>query len=168
MAACDPKYATSRPVKPEDIERECLSDLKRIIKLKFSNVRHDMDDYWNKDYKSFVLELIKRSNLATPLRSPSNNGDEPVPATDQTASRSEPGETESKAVSQSSVADTAGGAQVHVEDKYKCCRFCTKWRGVTGDEFAICRVFKEQRDAASGRDCKYYKPDWGQMTIEMM
>ena len=86
----------------------------------------------------------------------------------QAVSRSEPGETESKTVGQSSDADTAGGAQLHVEDKYKCCRFCTKWRGVMGDELAICRVFKEQRDAASGRGCKYYKPDWGQITIEMI
>lgn len=88
MAACDPKYATSRQTKPEDIERECLSDLKRIIELKFPNVRYDMDAYWNKeDYKSFVLELIKLSNLGTFLRSPSNNGDEPAPATDMPSDR---------------------------------------------------------------------------------
>lgn len=214
MAACDPKYMKPHQTKPENIEKEYLSDLKRIIEIKFPNVQSDMAYCWNvEDYRTFVLELLKLTNLGTNSKSPSNNDDESAPVADmpldssssqacvppplaantseqspdgatrgsqivdevsdstpggQAVSRSESGETESKAVSQSSDADTVGGAQLHVEDKYKCCRFCTKWRGVTGDELAICRVLKEQRNAASGRDCKYYRPDWGQITIEMM
>lgn len=178
MAACDPKYMKPHRAKPENIEKEYLSDLKRIIEIKFPNVQSDMAYCWNvEDYRTFVLELLKLTNLGTNSKRSSNSGDEPVSATDlpldssssQAVNRSEPGEAaESKAVSQSSDADTAGGAQLHIEDKYKCCRFCSKWRGVMGDELSICRVFKEQRDAASGRNCKYYKPNWGRMTIEMM
>lgn len=116
--------------------------------------------------------------LSMAAQSPNNTEREPqaddesldsTPVEDsQAVSSSEMDEAESKAASQVSTAVTGGGAQLHIEDKYKCCRFCARWRGLTVDELAICEIFKEQRDAVSGRDCKYYKPDEGRITVEMM
>lgn len=86
----------------------------------------------------------------------------------QTVGDSETGRNENEAAGQATSADSFDGARLHIEDKYKCCRFCSKWQGVDADEVATCKIFKAQRTATGGKDCTYYNPAEGRITIEVM
>lgn len=87
---------------------------------------------------------------------------------DQTAGSSETGRNENEAADQATSADSFEGARLHIEDKYKCCCFCSKWQGADADEVATCKIFKDQRTATGGRGCTYYNPAEGRITIETM
>lgn len=157
IAYDESKIKSLHTTKPEDIEKEFLSNLKIVIERGFPKVKSDMCDCWNEeDYRTFVFKLLKLTGLGANLKGTSNREDRSAPVTDV------PPDNVAASV------DTDYNVDLYIEDKYKCCRSCTKWQGVMGDELSICRVFKEQRDAASGKDCKYYNPNWGQMTIETL
>lgn len=87
---------------------------------------------------------------------------------DQTVGSSETGRNGNEAAGQATSADYFDGARLHIEDKYKCCCFCSKWQGADADEVATCKIFKDQRTATGGRDCTYYNPAEGRITIETM
>lgn len=193
LASCDPKYMQTTLTNREKVEDSCLSDLKRIIEIKHPNVRADMDDFWDdKDYKAFVIELLKLTKLNTPLKSTPKTFD--TPSEDSSPAQTDmcprPGifpvvrrdsqqEQSSVQIASSNDTTTADptdadmppnavgmGAQLHIEDKYKCCRFCANWSGTMKSTFAVCAGYQEPRQADEGKECTYYEPNEAQITAE--
>lgn len=63
---------------------------------------------------------------------------------------------------------STGGAQLYIEDAYKCCRFCRRWKGAVADILDDCMAYKEKREATDGKGCKYYVPHEGRITVQML
>jgi len=63
---------------------------------------------------------------------------------------------------------TTKGAQIHVEDKYRCCRFCLRWQGAVSEDLDICSKYKEDRAAVDGKDCRYFKLNESRASIDIM
>lgn len=194
LASHDPKYNMQlTSTNGKKVEDSCLFDLKRIIEIKYPDVRADMDEFWDdKDYKAFVIELIKLAKLNTPLKSTpktfdtASEGSSPA-QTDtcprpgifhvvRSDSQQEQSSVQIASSNDTTIADptdadippnTVGmGAQLHIEDKYKCCRFCISWGGTMKSTFAICAGYQEPRQADEGKECTYYEPNEAQITAE--
>lgn len=62
----DPSNEDS-PASGKETPEYHLDVLKSIIQTEFAQVREDLSDFWNeKDYKTFVIGLLDRTNLAKP------------------------------------------------------------------------------------------------------
>lgn len=70
--------------------------------------------------------------------------------------------------SQTPATDDDSGAQLHIEDKYKCCRFCVNWNGTMQSKFAICSGYQEPRKSTEGKECLYFEPNRSRITVESL
>lgn len=153
-----------------ETEKQLLISLKETIEFEFNEVQEAMDDCWEEtDYRLFVIRLLGRSRQRNLLKEKTpDDSDKVIPVTEAPSDEiSEIRKTGDEVVNQASFAN-AGGAQLHIEDKYICCRFCTKWRGAMNDELAACKVFKDQRTSTDGSGCKYYEPAEGRIAAEIV
>lgn len=192
----DPDTSDSPASKGRRTPQYWLDLVKEEIESDFKEVRKAMEDYWNEnDYRTFVLVLLERTGQGSPSKKQQRlyNDSRGLPAESDViinvstddfppeADTSHPSEDylpvgrqpearhppQQERVSEQ-FADVMSGAQIHIEDKYKCCRFCVRWMGDMSDEIAGCKTFKDQREAIDGRGCKYYKPNEGRMAVNLI
>ena len=139
------KYTIEHPIPKNKHEEETL-------KRSFLTIKNEMDDCWDiTDYKSFVMLMLDRATSVKKKKS------KDLPQQKSVSARIDP--PNSGQLSENK-------AEIYIEDKFKCCLFCSYWYGKKERDIKKCDV--DEKPHRGTDECEFYTANKDRITTAML
>lgn len=152
------EYIYTRTFKPGGIPEQSestkylLNLLKDTINDSFPTIRDEMADCWEiTDYESFVKRMLDRT---TPVKKKKSKD---LPQQKSVSDRIDSSDSDQQ---------FEINAEIYIEDKFKCCLFCSYWHGKKEKDIKKCDVDEKPHRATD--ECEFYTANKDRITTAML